>query len=45
MGEWIGMNKREDRALHKYTLEKFGLSEAKIKTRFTGYREQVIETA
>ena len=43
MQQWQQDNKREDRALHQYSLEQFGFSEASLKSLFSEYRRQFIE--
>jgi len=42
MEKWREANKREQRPLHHYTLEEFGLSENQIKQQFSAYRERFI---
>ncbi|RMD85262.1 MAG: sulfotransferase [Candidatus Dadabacteria bacterium] len=40
---WIEENRRDKRAPHEYTLEKFGLSEDEIRREFAEYRARYIE--
>ncbi|MDB5445542.1 MAG: sulfotransferase [Phenylobacterium sp.] len=42
MQKWREANKREERPLHRYTLEEFGLTEDRIKDQFAAYRERFI---
>jgi len=42
MQKWREANKREERPLHHYTLEEFGLSEDQIKAQFADYRARFI---
>ncbi|WP_304560505.1 sulfotransferase family protein [Sphingomonas immobilis] len=43
MQKWRDANKREERPAHSYTLEEFGLSEARIRDDFAAYRADYIE--
>jgi hypothetical protein len=38
MGEWVEANRREDRAVHKYSMADFGLESARIEEHFATYR-------
>lgn len=40
---WLQDNRRDKRPPHDYTLEEFGLSEAKIRSDFAAYRKRFIE--
>jgi hypothetical protein len=40
--EFLAGNQREQRPVHDYSLERFGLDEAEIKRAFAGYRERYI---
>ncbi|AXB80249.1 sulfotransferase [Novosphingobium sp. P6W] len=40
--EFLAGNKREQRPLHEYSLERFGLSETAIKREFAAYRQRFI---
>jgi len=42
METWREANRREDRPLHHYTLEEFGLTEDGVKAQFAAYRERFI---
>ena len=42
MQKWREANRREERPLHRYTLEEFGLTEDRIKDLFAAYRERFI---
>ena len=43
MNWWIEENRRDKRAPHEYTLEKFGLSKDEIRRDFAEYRRRYIE--
>ena len=45
MQKWRDANQREARPSHAYTLEEFGLSEARIRAEFRDYRAKFIEPA
>ena len=42
LGEFLAGNKREQRPMHDYSLERFGLDEEAIKREFAAYRERYI---
>ena len=42
MEEWIEANRREHRAVHKYSLADFGLSEANIRAKYGDYISQYV---
>lgn len=42
MRAWLGLNARERRPAHEYSLEKLGLSEEQLKMDFSEYRERYI---
>ena len=43
MRRWARENARDRRPVHRYTLERFGFSEAGIRRDFARYRERFIE--
>lgn len=45
LSEFLSGNRREQRPLHDYSLERFGLDEAAIRREFAGYRARYIERA
>lgn len=42
LAEFIAGNKREQRPMHDYSLERFGLNEAEVRDAFAAYREKYI---
>jgi hypothetical protein len=40
--EFMAGNKREQRPLHDYSLERFGLNEAEVREAFASYRDRYI---
>lgn len=42
MEEWIEANRREHRAVHKYSLQDFGLDEDDIRTKYGDYISQYV---
>jgi hypothetical protein len=42
LNEFLAGNKREQRPMHDYSLERFGLDEDAIKQAFAGYRDRYI---